>query len=254
MKIISIFAAFSILLISCNQSNTKDQSADEQTLRNVMERMKTANVQVATCIESIDGGAYTYVKLNQDGREFWGAISARPIETGKSYVFADANLMFNFESKALGRIFDSIYFIQHFADLSEIHEKQQIEDQTHIHSHNGKVSQTKKISKVKPVKGGYAIVDIYESGKLRNGDRVTVSGEVVKINKGIMNRHWIHIQDGSGIDETGNLTLTTPRNLDFGVGDVITFSGILSYDKDFGAGYKYRVIVEDAQWERFVDL
>jgi hypothetical protein len=30
------------------------------------------------------------------------------------------------------------------------------------------------------------------------------------------------------------------------VGDIVTFSGTIALDKDFGAGYKYEVIMENA--------
>jgi hypothetical protein len=253
MKFFVLTSILFFALISCNQNSPKNDTADEKLLQNVMERLKGENVQAAVVTEFIDAGTYTYVKLNDEGREFWAAITARPVEIGKSYIYADANLMLDFESKALGRTFDSVYFIQQFAELSAIEEKMAGDPHAHHHHTTGDDVQ-KKVNKVKPVKDGLAIADIYEAEKSSTGDRVTVSGEVVKINKNIMNRHWIHIQDGSAAGENGNLTITTPNNLDFGIGDVITFTGVLTYDKDFGSGYYYRAIVEDAQWEKFVAL
>ena len=76
---------------------------------------------------------------------------------------------------------------------------------------------------------------------------VTVKGQVVKFSPGIMNRNWIHLQDGSGSADkkTNDITVTTQD--DAKVGDVVTVKGTVRLDKDFGAGYAYPVIVEDAK-------
>ncbi len=250
MKFIVLTSILFFALISCNQNSSKNNTADEKLLQNVMRRLKGENVQAAIVTEFIDAGTYTYVKLNDKERTFWAAITARPVEIGKSYIYADANLILDFESKSLGRTFDSIYFIQHFAEATAA----AIDHHAHSHAHGNASNADVSVHKVNPIDGGLAINEIYKGKKASNGDVVTVSGEVVKINKGIMNRQWIHIQDGSAQGEDGNLTITTPKNLDFGIGDVITFTGVVSYDKDFGAGYKYRAIVEDAQWETLVKL
>lgn len=252
MKFLILTSILIFSLISCNQHTSTNNPSDEKLLRSVMDRLKGENVQSAVVREFIDAGTYTYLRLDDQGKEFWAAITARPVEIGKSYIYAEANLMLDFESKALGRTFDSVYFIQQFAELSEIEEK--LTGDHHAHHHHAGTNEQKKVNKVEPIDGGMAISDIYDAKKLSTGDRVTVSGEVVKINKNIMNRHWIHIQDGSAAGENGNLTITTPNNLDFGIGDVVTFTGVLTYDKDFGSGYYYRAIVEEARWEKFVAL
>jgi hypothetical protein len=61
-----------------------------------------------------------------------------------------------------------------------------------------------------------------------------------------MSKNWVHLQDGSGDKITGNydLVLTSkdlPKN-----GDIVIVSGVLSNNKDFGGGYKYKVIIENA--------
>lgn len=75
---------------------------------------------------------------------------------------------------------------------------------------------------------------------------VAVKGKVVKVSSGIMGKNWLHIQDGSGNqnDGTNDLVVTSKDLAD--VGDIVTVNGILYKDKDFGSGYKYDVIVEQA--------
>ena len=102
--------------------------------------------------------------------------------------------------------------------------------------------------KVEKAKGAdaYTVSETYE--KVANLDRktVVVRGKVVKVSRGIMGKNWVHLRDGSGDPGKGtnNLVVTTqdvPK-----VGDVVTAKGTLYKDKDFGAGYKYKVIVEEA--------
>jgi hypothetical protein len=93
----------------------------------------------------------------------------------------------------------------------------------------------------------YKVSELYKSRATLDKRKVTVKGKVVKINSGIMNRNWIHLQDGSGsaAKKDNDLTVTTAENLP-AVGKVITITGTLAKDKDFGAGYFYQVIVENS--------
>ena len=85
------------------------------------------------------------------------------------------------------------------------------------------------------------------AGKSRLADStVTVRGQVVKFNGGILGTNWIHLQDGSGDPAAGthDITVTTPANV--AVGDVVTATGTLALDQDFGAGYTYPALIKDA--------
>ena len=102
----------------------------------------------------------------------------------------------------------------------------------------GEKSSTVKVYKVSELFKGKATLD---------KQKVTVKGKVVKVTAGIMGRNWIHLQDGSGSPATkdNDLTVTTSQDLP-ATGKIVTVSGILAKDKDFGSGYFYPVIVEEA--------
>lgn len=68
----------------------------------------------------------------------------------------------------------------------------------------------------------------------------------MKVSSGIMGRNWLHIQDGSGNQKDGSNDLVVTSKDLAAVGDIVTVSGTLRKDKDFGSGYKYDVIVEQA--------
>ena len=102
--------------------------------------------------------------------------------------------------------------------------------------------------KVEKAKGAdaYNVSETYEKAGKLDKKTVVVRGKVVKVSKGIMGKNWVHLRDGSGDSRKGtnNLVVTTQEVPE--VGDVVTAKGILYKDKDFGAGYLYKVIVEEA--------
>ena len=77
-----------------------------------------------------------------------------------------------------------------------------------------------------------------------------MQARVVKINANIRGVNWIHLRDGSGsaADGTNDLIVTTTDELK--VGDTVTMKGIVRTDKDLGAGYKYKVLVEEGKAQR----
>ena len=54
----------------------------------------------------------------------------------------------------------------------------------------------------------------------------------------------MHFQDGSQYNGAYDLMITTQENLM--VGDVVVFEGVIALNKDFGAGYFYNIILEEA--------
>ena len=100
---------------------------------------------------------------------------------------------------------------------------------------NGKVAATGDTVKVE---------EVYLKKDNLKGRKITVKGEVVKFNGGIMGKNWVHIRDGSGKQGTNDLTATTMDTA--AIGDKVVVTGTLVVEKDFGAGYKYEVILEEA--------
>jgi hypothetical protein len=94
--------------------------------------------------------------------------------------------------------------------------------------------------------GGKNVFEVFtEKSELAN-QKVSIRGKVVKTNAGIMNKDWLHIRDGSGEEGTNDLTVTTTSQPLPNVGDTVVVTGTVVLDKDFGMGYQYPVILEDA--------
>jgi len=95
--------------------------------------------------------------------------------------------------------------------------------------------------------GGKTVLDVYTDKDTLANQKVVVRGKVVKTNAGIMNKDWVHIRDGSGEEGTNDLTVTTTSKPLPNVGDTVLVSGTVILDKDFGMGYQYPVMIEDAE-------
>jgi len=99
--------------------------------------------------------------------------------------------------------------------------------------------------KVEPCTDCMTIAKLMSDKKELSGKSVTVKGQVTKVNVAIMDKNWIHIQDGTESDGAFDLTVTTSENI--AVGEIVTFKGKITLDKDFGYGYFYAVLMEDGQ-------
>jgi len=107
-------------------------------------------------------------------------------------------------------------------------------------------NETIKAGSITKAEGGQTVEELFTKKAELGGKKVSVHGKVVKYNAGIMGSNWIHLQDGTGSSSEGTNDITITTQAEANVGDVVLVSGMLTLDKDFGAGYKYDVIIEDA--------
>lgn len=88
------------------------------------------------------------------------------------------------------------------------------------------------------------IATLFKDKTALAGKQVQIKGKVVKVNNGIMNRNWLHLQDGSGGATSNDVTVTTAQTAK--VGDQVLVKGVVVLNKDFGAGYNYALLIEEA--------
>jgi hypothetical protein len=228
MRIIfSFFIVFTIVVFSSCESN-----------ENKLEKLQTENpnAHVVEVLEHMDASNYTYMKVKEKENEYWIAVSQMEVNEGDILFFTKSMEMQNFRSESLDKTFDKILFVE---DVSKT-----------PHTSDGKVSHpnvesSKENVKVEPLKDGYSISRIFEEKENLAGKKIKVKGKVVKYNEGILDRNWIHIQDGTGEQGKHDLVITTVSSVQ--IGETITAEGTLAVDKDFGSGYRYPVILEEAE-------
>jgi hypothetical protein len=93
-----------------------------------------------------------------------------------------------------------------------------------------------------------SVAELFAQKDALAGKPVSLSGKVVKFNANIMGSNWIHVQDGTGGEGTNDITITTKAVV--AVGDTVAVTGLVTRKKDFGAGYKFDVIIENAQVDK----
>jgi len=88
------------------------------------------------------------------------------------------------------------------------------------------------------------VAALYQEKAALAGKLVRVQGKVVKANNNIMGVNFVHLQDGTGSKGTNDLTVTSSQTAN--VGDQVTVTGRVVVDKNFGSGYAYPLLVEEA--------
>lgn len=85
---------------------------------------------------------------------------------------------------------------------------------------------------------------VYQNKTQLKGQQIQIHGKVVKVTNGVMNKNFLHIQDGSGAKGTNDLTVTSTDTA--AMGDEVVITGTVAVDRDFGAGYTYPLLLEQA--------
>lgn len=215
----------------------------------IQKNIPPAVVHTVVVKEVLQTGGYTYLRVKEGKKEEWLAVVKIRAAVGQTFTFDDAATMTDFHSKELNRTFKEILFLAKLKLSPASDGKESTISESH-NSISNSGSKEKKIinaneAAAKPLEGGISIAALLENKKSYSGKKVIVKGKVTKFSGGIMNRNWIHIQDGTGFSGKNDLTITT--NMEVKVGDNITVEGLITLDKDFGSGYFFDVIMEDAE-------
>jgi len=251
------------------QKNKKAHSAGVQakTVAPMKEVARSAAPEAAgnplsgTVKETMDSGGYTYVLLTTTGGEVWVAAPKTVVKVGQKIAFAPGMVMKNFKSETLNRTFDEVVFSpgvigagsQAMASgggcpLDRKNKSGGMGGGMAAMGSSGRVVVPPLDLKIAKAEGdnGYTVIELYTKGKELDKKKVRVHAKVVKVSPNIMGKNWIHLQDGTGEPEKGTHDLVATSQDMPTVGEIVTIEGVLYSDKDFGAGYRYDVIIEEA--------
>ena len=234
MKLFIPLFIFTLLIVSCKESKTT-------------EYLKVTNgVHEVVAKEVLHISEYSYVKVLENNIEKWIAAPLGKIDIDATYYFENPMEMLNFESKELGRTFEVVYFVDELRTSKEpnsvVTKKPNVKN---IDNLGTKPVSEKKAVTIKSSDNTITIADLFEKREQYTNKVVRIKGEVTKYNPAIMNVNWLHLQDGSEYQGEFDLTVTTEEEVQ--VGDIVTIEGVVILNKDFGAGYFYNVIIEQAK-------
>lgn len=206
-------------------------------------------------LETMNAGGYTYVKLRTSGGETWAALPEMKVKVGDKLALNGQMTLDNFQSKTLNRTFPKIVFATPAGAAPAAAAAQanlKPNDPMAQHASFAQGPATEADVKVPKAEGADAktVAEVWAGKASLKDKNVTIRGKVVKFTPETLGVNWIHLRDGSGsADKHDNdLAVTTKEKVN--VGDVVTATGTLRLDKDFGAGYTYPVIVEGAKLKK----
>lgn len=205
-----------------------------------------ANANVFEVAEVIQATSYTYLRVKENLGERWVAVNKQEVNVGDVYYYDEALQMTNFTSKDLNRTFDEIYFVNQISKTPIAQQAPMMGEGNPMQGHTGKVTSEKSGSiNLNKKEGEVTIADVFAKRNQFTSADFEIRGIVVKVNPQVMGKNWIHIQDGTSSGEDYDLTITSQALPE--KGDEVVFKGKLTLNKDFGAGYVYDVIMEDAR-------
>jgi len=211
--------------------------------------------------ETFDSGGYTYLRLATAKGDEWVAVRQTKVKKGSTVEVEAQMSMDNFESNTLHRKFDRIVFgvltdgsgavpVQATgkADGGDMKAMQSGKAGGPASEHMKGTAATGDVN-VEKAEGSNArtVAEVWSQRAALNDKPVVVRAKVVKFLGGIMGTNFMHLRDGSGTEAKGDNDITVTTSESAVVGDVITITGVVRVDKDFGAGYRYPVIVEGAK-------
>lgn len=199
-------------------------------------------------LERLDAAPYTYFRLQIAGQERWAAVPQNGAQVGQEVTLVNPMEMANFESKTLKRTFPSVLF----ANLEG--EAAGATSPANVAAQHTLTSKGPDVGDVRTPKATGAeartVAEVWAQTEALKEKPVAVRGKVVKFNAEILGRNWIHLRDGSGTTEKGDNDLTVTTKDTAAIGDTVTVRGTLRLKKDFGSGYSYPVILEDAKVQK----
>ncbi len=199
--------------------------------------------------EVIQTTSYTYLHVKENDSLKWLATPSMVAQAGETYYYMDGLQMLKFESKELHKTFDEVLFLGGVSKEPITGNKPTAATPP---GHAGAeqpytrkaTPEVKKNIAIETPKDGITIAELLSHKESYAGKTIRIKGEVTKFTAAIMDKNWIHLQDGTESNGKFDLTITSSDNVK--VGDIVYLEGKVVLNKDFGYGYFFEVMMEDA--------
>lgn len=246
----SLFVSLN-LLVGCQQE-APPASVEKTSTAPVIQQhaIPASSATTGTVISTLNASGYTYVEVDTGKEQIWLAGPNTTLVTGGQINLNTSVPMRNFHSKTLKRDFPVLYFVDGFSG-NAVQSAGVATAASNTAVTNWSFDDNK--STAAPVSGasteqlekvadGYTTAEIVANKKELSGKLVKVRGKVTKFTGGIMRKNWIHLEDGSG---GGDLIAITQQVVS--AGQTVVVEGKVALDRDFGYGYFYELLIEDAK-------
>jgi hypothetical protein len=224
------------------------------------EKAQKAQIFYGKILEIKTAMGYKYLKIDEEGKELWIAIANAPVTIGDRIGYDKNTMMTNFKSKSLDQEFKEIFFAsdvylpqkaQQPKSMKEMLGLSPKKQDPHAGMGRGMTSEEEEKPATPFVKKDtYTIEEIHMWRKSLEGQIISIEASVYKVSRQIMKLDWVHLGDGTGNEKklTDDLVFTaTSTNIK--AGDKVIAKGKVIVNKDFGFGYFYKVIIQDATFK-----
>lgn len=232
MSLLPALAATALLFTQCGEQDVQPTATHNEA--QALFQTGTASPEadqskVFTALEILHSERYSYLR----GEHYWVATVRGEFEVGQTYEFVDGIYKRNYHSEAFNRDFETIYLVSRLSGHRNAAPPKAV----------SQTSSTPATATVARREGSVALGDIIADPSQYVEQSVQITGRVTKVNAHIMKRHWVHLSDGT---EGGHdFVLTTTDEVP--VGHVATFIGTIRTGVNFGSGYQFDLIMEEAQ-------
>jgi len=195
------------------------------------------NIHTVEVMEVLKTSKYSYLRVREGEEEpYWIASMKSDFQEGQKLIYEGGLLKTNFKSTEYDRVFERLYLVSKIKllDGKEVPlTNSDDEAPKTVGAHFNKPDQEDIVD----------LAEVVNDPEKYKDQKIKVYGEVVKVNANIMDRNWLHIKDGTA-DEF-DFVLTSQSAVP--VGHSMIFEGTISLSRDFGSGYVYELIMENAQ-------
>ncbi len=190
--------------------------------------------------QTMDVSQYTYMEVNTGDVLVWIAGPVTQVKVGDTVEVSNGIQMIDFRSSTLDRTFDEIHLV------SAIRVKSQQKGSSESAPGDGDAGAEPQVSHIERIEGGHTVGEVIAGKASLAGSEVAVRGKVIKMNTAIMGRNWVHLSDGT-VGPNGEQEVTVRTEDIPTVGSTVVVRGTVATDRDFGPGYSYSVLIEDAK-------
>lgn len=209
-----------------------------------------SHVGIVKDIEKADN--YSYLQIDEDSKDVWLATPSFNVSVKDKVEYSVEIVMKDFHSKVLNKTFASIFFVSQIRVLNgDTPKNEQVPKNDDYRKNIPQKQDTVSIPKsgeIAKAEKGKTIKEIFSEREQLKGKEVILRAKVIKVSQNILNKNWITLHDGTGVSPDDRLVATTSEDVD--IGDILIVKGIAKTDVDIGAGYKYKVLLENTKFTK----
>jgi hypothetical protein len=246
-KIIYYLSIIVLLLASCKAKPTIIQEDTPESVGMEASSTPASTPMDLHEVKSIDvqhTAKYTYVQVLEGTKSFCVAIPLdKEIKKGSTYYFRGGIIMANPEVLQFSEKFETVMISPGLSENPLAVNTPAASTTAPIAGDGIKIKEVK----IETAPGVTTLAELFKNPEKFEGKTIKVQGQCVKLNRMILNKNWLHIQDNTTNKDGQKYDLTITTLDEVQLGDIVIFEGKLALNKDFGAGYKYDVILEESK-------